>query len=46
MYAVDVKKKITVDNSSLEIINLIEIRVEATRSPAKPKRLKLKIKTN
>lgn len=37
MYVVDVRKNITVDSSSLEITNFIEMRVEATRSPAKPK---------
>lgn len=36
MYVVDVRKNITVDRSSLEITNFIEMRVEATRSPAKP----------
>lgn len=37
MYVVDVKKNITVESSSLEITNLIEMRVEATNKPAKPK---------
>lgn len=35
MYIVDVKKKTTVETSSLDITSLIEMRVEATKSPAK-----------